>query len=132
MAAALLPGRPLLYDGQEVESPQKLGLFERELVAWGQPDSAATRAFYRRVVDLARRDRAFTVDSLQAIATSDSSDVIGYRRGNAVVLVNARDREVRFAVTGFDVAGARDLLTRRTVSGDTLVLPAYGAVVLER
>jgi glycosidase len=132
VAAALLPGRPLLYDGQEVESPQKLGLFERESVAWGQPDSAEARAFYRRVLDLTRRDRAFTVDSLQAIATSDSSDVIGFRRGNAVVLVNVRNREVRFAVTGFDVAGSRDLLTRRTVSGDTLVLPAYGAVVLER
>jgi len=132
VAAALLPGRPLLYDGQEVESPQKLGLFERDSVVWGQPHAAETRAFYRRVLDLTRRDRAFTVDSLQGIATSDSSSVIGYRRGNAVVLVNARNREVRFSVTGFDVAGARDLLTRRTVHGDTLVLPAYGAVVLER
>ena len=37
VAIALLPGRPLLYDGQEVESPQKLGLFVRESVAWDQP-----------------------------------------------------------------------------------------------
>ncbi|HTQ48585.1 MAG TPA: hypothetical protein VMI75_37770, partial [Polyangiaceae bacterium] len=59
-------------------------------------------------------------------------DVIGYRRGNAVVLVNARDHEVRFTVTGFAVVGARDLLTHRTMRGDTLALPAYGALVLER
>jgi glycosidase len=132
VAAALLPGRPLLYDGQEVESPQKLGLFERDSIVWGQPHAAEARAFYRRVLDLTRGDRAFVADSLQAIGISDSTDVIGYRRGNALVLVNARDHEVRFTVTGFDVAGARDLLTRRTVRGDTLALPAYGALVAER
>jgi glycosidase len=132
VAAALLPGRPLLYDGQEVESPQKLGLFERDSIVWNQPHAAEARAFYRRVVDLARRDRAFVRDSLRAIGISDSTDVIGYRRGNALVLVNARDHEVRFTVTGFDVAGARDLLSRRVVRGDTLVLPAYGELVLER
>ncbi len=43
VAAALLPGRPLLYDGQEVESPQKLGLFERDPIAWDQPNAAAAR-----------------------------------------------------------------------------------------
>ena len=44
VAVALLPGRPLLYNGQEVESPQKLGLFEREAIAWNQPGAAAARA----------------------------------------------------------------------------------------
>jgi hypothetical protein len=39
---------------------------------------------------------------------------------------------VRFTVTGIDVAGARDLLSGRTVRGDTLALAAYGALVLER
>ena len=43
VAMALLPGRPLLYNGQEVGSPQQLGLFQKEAVAWDQPD-AATRA----------------------------------------------------------------------------------------
>ena len=132
VVAALLPGRPLLYDGQEVESPQKLGLFERDSIVWGQPHAAEARAFYRRVLELSRRDRAFIADSLRAIGISDSSDVVGYRRGSAVVLVNVRDHEVRFTVTGFDVAGSRDLLARRMMRGDTLVLPAYGELVLER
>ena len=132
VAAALMPGRPLLYDGQEVESPQKLGLFERDSIVWSQPRASEARAFYRRVIELAQRDRAFVRDSLQAVGISDSADVIGFRRGNTLVLVNARDHEVRFTVTGFAVDGARDLLTLRAARGDTLALPAYGELVLER
>jgi len=132
VAVAMLPGRALLYDGQEVESPQQLHFFGRDSIVWGQPHAAEARSFYRRVLELSRRERAFLADSLQVIGISDSSDVIGYRRGNAVVLVNARDHEVRFTVTGFAVVGARDLLTHRTMRGDTLALPAYGALVLER
>jgi len=132
VVAALLPGRPLLYDGQEVESPQKLDFQGQDSIVWGQPGAAPARAFYRRVLDLTRGDRAFVADSLWAIGISDSTDVIGYRRGDALVLVNARDHEVRFTVTGIDVAGARDLLSGRTVRGDTLALAAYGALVLER
>jgi glycosidase len=132
VATALLPGRPLLYDGQEVESPQKLGLFEREAVAWNQPRATAARAFYQRVVRLARTDPAFTTGDFRRAETTAPDDVIAYRRGAAAVFVNARPRAVRFAVTGFDVDGARDLLSSRVQRGDTLTLPAYGAIVLER
>ena len=132
VAAALLPGRPLLYDEQEVESPQKLGLFERDSIVWGQPHAAEALAFYRKVIDLARRNRAFVADSMRAVGLSDSTDVIGYRRGNALVLVNARDHEARVGVADVRLDGARDLLTGRRVRGDTLALPAYGALVLAR
>ncbi len=132
VAMALLPGRPLLYDGQEVESPQKLALFEREAIAWNQPQAAETRAFYRRILDLTRTDSAFIAGSVEAEGTSAPRDVIAYRRGRALVVVNARNQPVTIAVTGFVVKGARDLLSRRTLRGDSLQLPAYGAFVLER
>ncbi len=132
VAEALLPGRPLLYDGQEVESPQKLGLFVRDSILWNQPGAIPARAFYRRVVTLAREDSAFLAGAFQRVVTSDSADVIAYRRGATVVLVNARDRRVRFTVTGFDANGARDLLSDHTLRGDTLALGAYGALVLRR
>ncbi len=131
VAMALLPGRPLLYDGQEVESPQKLALFEREAVRWAQPHAAAARAFYRRVLLLARTDSAFLTGDFQPASTSAPDSVIAYRRGTAVVVVNARAGAVRVTVTGVEVAGARDLLSGRVERGDTLSLPAYGAVVLQ-
>jgi len=132
VAAALLPGRPLLYDGQEVESPQKLGLFERDSLVWGQRDTLVSRAFYRRVLDLARTGTEFTYGDFAQVHTSLPHDVIGYHRGDALVLVNARPHEVRFTVTGRRVAGWVDALTDAVQRNDTVTLPAYGAVVLQR
>ncbi|MGD0483333.1 MAG: alpha-amylase family glycosyl hydrolase, partial [Gemmatimonadales bacterium] len=110
VAIALLPGRPLLYDGQEVESPQKLRLFYRDSVEWDQPHAAEARAFYRRVLLLARTDPAFRSGEFAEVGTSAQGDVIAYRRGDAVVLVNARNRDVHLTLTGVSVDRARDLL----------------------
>jgi hypothetical protein len=114
-----------------VESPQQLGLFQREAVAWEQPAAAGARAFYTEVIELAR-EPAFIAGKLAAVETSSPGAVIAYRRGDALVLVNARNSEVRFTVTGFDVKGARNLLGGAPVAGDTVTLPGYGAAVLER
>lgn len=132
VAVALLPGRPLLYNGQEVESPQKLPLFERELVEWKQPKADDARAFYRRVIELARTDPNLTGTDFSAVKTSSPNDVISYRRGDLIVLVNSRAKPVSFKVTGFEVDGARDLLTRTRIKGKTVSLPSYGALVLSR
>lgn len=130
VAAALLPGRPLLYAGQEVESPQKLGLFEREAVAWAQPDAAAARAFYARVMRLAITERALQGRAFAPVRTSAPDDVISYRRGELLVLVNARGRAVQLTVEGAEIRGTRDLLGGHRVPGDALALPPWGAVVL--
>ena len=131
VAVALLPGRPLLYNGQEVESPQKLGLFEREAIAWNQPGAGAARGFYAKVLGLARTNPALIAGDLGEVETSAPDDVIAYRRGEVVVLANVRPRPVRVAVTGADVDHASDLLSGRVQRGDTVALPAYGAVVLQ-
>jgi hypothetical protein len=131
-AMALLPGRPLIYDGQEVESPQKLGLFVRDTIAWHQPDADQARAFYRAVIALARTDSAFVTGDLLSLETSAPHDVIAYRRGAAAVLVNARAQPLRITVTGLDVNGMLDLLAHSVQHGDTVAMPAYGAMVLER
>jgi glycosidase len=130
VALALLPGRPLLYNGQEIESPQKLGLFESQAIEWKRAGADSARAFYSRVVNLARTEPALIGRDFQPVKTSAPKDVIAYRRGDLVVLVNARGRPVKVAVTGFDVVGARDLLSNETQGGD-ITLPAYGAVVLK-
>jgi len=132
VAMALMPGRPLLYNGQEVESPQKDSIFTREPIVWKQPHAAEARAFYAHVVHLARTDPAFLRGDLRRVVTSDSNDVIAYARGGALVVVNARNADARITVTGFEVKGARDLLSGHAQHGDTISLPAYGALVLER
>jgi len=129
---ALLPGRPLLYDGQEVESPQKLGLFVRDTVAWAQPDSGTVRAFYRRVLQLVLTDSSVVAGDFRPLETNAADDVIAYARGGAVVLVNTRNHAVAVVVAGCDVKGTRDRLTDRAQASDTVALAPYGAVVLER
>ena len=130
VAVALLPGRPLLYNGQEVESPQKLALFEPGPIKWNQPHATEAQAFYRRVVQLARTDASFLGRKLAPVETSAPKDVIAYRRGDALVLVNARPRAVTVTVNGVKLRGAKDLLSDRVQRGDAVALAAYGAVVL--
>jgi glycosidase len=132
VAMALLPGRPLLYNGQEIESPQTLRLFYRDPIEWNQPGADSARAFYRRVVDLARTDSAFVVGDFRAAETTAAADVIAYFRGDALVLVNARPRAVSLTVAGFKVDGSRDLLSDRVRQGETVSLPAHGTSVLAR
>jgi glycosidase len=132
VAMVLMPGRPLLYNGQEVESPQILRLFYRDPVDWNQPRAAQARAYYQRVLRLARADSAFVAGAFRQAETTAPKDVIAYLRGDALVLVNARPREIRVGVMGFAVDRARDLLSNRVQRGDTVTLRPYGAMVLVR
>ena len=132
VAVALLPGRPLLYNGQEIESPQKLGLFERQPIEWKRSGADTARAFYAAVLNLARTEPALIGSDLQPVKTSVPKDVIAYARGDLIVRVNARGRAQKVAVTGFKVDGARDLLSVTVQQGDTISLPAFGTVVLKR
>ena len=130
VAMALMPGVPLLYNGQEVESSQKLGLFEKQPVAWDQPNAAETRAFYRRIIDLARTDTAFTQGELSAVETDAANDVIAYKRGNTLVLVNTRPRAIRINLSGHNVIGMRDVFTRVALSTNHVALEPYGFTIL--
>lgn len=130
-AMALLPGRPLLYNGQEVESGQQLPLFSRELIQWNQPHAEEARAFYRRIIELCRTEPDLLGTDLADLETSAPADVIAFRRGDLAVLVNTRDRMVQVTTPGTDLAGARNLLTGRALRGASLRLPAYGVVVLK-
>jgi glycosidase len=132
VAMALLPGRPLLYNGQEVESPQKLALFQRDTIVWGQPQAAAARAFYRNILQMAETNRALVAGDFGEVETTLPDDVIAYQRGDLVVLVNSRPREVSVATPKVSLDKALDLLSDRIQRGDTLTLPAYGAKVLRR
>ena len=131
VAMALLPGPPLLYNGQAVESPQELPLFEKETIEWDQPGAEEARAFYRKVIELSKTHPSLMGDALELVVTDAEDDVIAYRRGDVVVLVNARNRPVRVMPDGVSVDGARDLLSGLVHRGEAVELPRYGAVVLE-
>ena len=132
VAVALLPGRPLLYNGQEIESPQKLALFERGPIAWNQPHADEARAFYRRVVELARTEPSL-------VGTEDPAGDDQRAQGRHRVSAGRGGRARQSARPGAPrdgdrerrkVRGAKDLLSDRVQRGDAVALAAYGAVVL--
>jgi glycosidase len=129
VALALLPGRPLLYNGQEVESPQKLNLFTKEAVQWDQPDGAAARDFYSEIVELATTNPDFISGPLDTVIVDNPADVIAYRRGNSIVLVNPRSRAVSVALN--QTAGGRDLLSGKPLEGTRIHLSPYEVAILE-
>jgi glycosidase len=131
VAMALLPGPPLIYNGQEVESPQILGLFAREAIEWSQPDADGARAFYRQVIHLSRNHQDLAFGSLTTVRTDQPDDVIAYRRDGVVVLVNARPTPARVAVHDVVLDGARELLFGGVLGPGPLELGPYGAVVAE-
>lgn len=132
VATVLLPGRPLLYNGQEVEAPEKLPLFERQPVAWRQPHGAEALAFYAKVLRLATTEPDLLRGDFAEVATSAPTDLIAFRRGKIVVLVNPRSRAVQATVTGVSLRGATDLLGGRTLLHDRVTLPPHGAMILKR
>src|SRR3989442_12874140 len=82
VAMALLPGRPLIYNGQGVESPQKLGLFVRDPIAWEQPRPAEARAFYRGVMQVVRADSPLVTGGLRGVVSTPAGEVIAPLRGD--------------------------------------------------
>jgi YD repeat-containing protein len=131
VAMTLLPGVPSLYNGQEVESPQRISLFDRQPIKWDQPDAENTRSFYARVIQLERTQPAFAGNDLEPITTSNPRDVIAYRRANVAVLVNTRARPVTVELYGTNITGGRDLLSDRVQPGNAIELDGYCAAVIE-
>ena len=127
VAMALLPGTPMLYNGQEVESPQKLGLFVKEPIVWDQPGAERSRAFYRSIIELSRTDD-FVRGDLAALPVPVGNDVIAYRRNNTFVLVNTRPRPITFTLPG--AAGKRNVLSDGSQPDDVIALSPYGYLVL--
>ncbi|MDX1531043.1 MAG: alpha-amylase family glycosyl hydrolase [Rhodothermales bacterium] len=95
VVAITLPGVPLLYNGQEVGSEQRLPLFEQMAIEWDQ--NPEMRRFYDALLALRAESPALQYGALEPIDTA-GPDVIAYYRmeagEEALVLVNARDRAV--------------------------------------
>jgi hypothetical protein len=74
---------------------------------------------------------AFVSGELQPLVTDAPADVIAYTRGDVVVLVNARARDIPVSVHGRILHRARDLIDGWVQSGETVMLSAFGTAVLD-
>jgi glycosidase len=96
VVAFTLPGKPLIYNGQEVGYAKKLAFFERDPIDWEEHD-AETRAFYTRLCDLYRTHRALYEGSMEKVHTDRDDRVYSFWRKASgepplLVVANLSDR----------------------------------------
>ncbi|MEM1055475.1 MAG: alpha-amylase family glycosyl hydrolase [Bacteroidota bacterium] len=133
-AMLLLPGFPLVYNGQEFADPQRIPLFEKQPIQREQGEAGTTmRAFFDDLLDLRASHEAFVEGTASTVAHDQPETVIAYRltHGDTAMLVVTNTRPEAVTVT-LEAApeGAESVFGTGTLNGATVALPAHGYSVL--
>ncbi len=127
-----LPGMPLIYTGQEVGLDRALEFFKKDTPpAWGsRPD---VTEFYRTLNNLKHTSPELAAGLKGApveMLPTASDDVLAFRRGDVLTIVNLSSHENRLFNEVPSVEGLSDIFTGTTVIPDRL--PAGGYLVFAR
>lgn len=122
-----LPGMPLIYTGQEVGLDRAFEFFKKDAAPdWnGGKDYTA---FYKTLNALrhARTELSSSAaDSPVVPLPTASADVLAFRRGNVVTIVNLGPGEARLFDTAPDLRGMTELFTGKTSLPETLQAGGY-------
>lgn len=133
IAASLLKGVPMIYNGQEVGTPFRLTFpFTGADINWAlNPELKAT---YKKIIGFRNSSAAIRGGTLQSYSTAD---VLAFTKelGNEKVLVlsNVRNNTINYNVPA-TLSGTNwtDVMTGTSVAmGATVNLPAYGYLILK-
>ncbi|MCB2407630.1 alpha-amylase family glycosyl hydrolase [Hymenobacter lucidus] len=137
--AAMLPGMPMVYTGQEAALKKRLAFFDKDTIEW---NSYPLEDFYTKLLTLKRQHPALLngdpCSQLQTLAPTDSANVYAFmrRKGEAAVLVavNVAAKPRPLQLAGVLEGGYREIFTGKMqrLDADTkLALPPHGYVVYE-
>lgn len=128
--AFALPGRPLIYSGQEVGNPRRLAFFERDPIDWHTPEAASYREFYTRLCALYHQYPVLQRGTMKRLRT----------RNPVYAFERTTPREVPLmVVTNLSSAPAQwdvprgnwlDLLSDRSFTGGRVALAPWSAHIL--
>lgn len=131
VAMTYMPGVPMLYNGQEVGSMQRLNLFDDIPISWNDPQGM--RGFFTQLYRLYREQEVLRRGTYTYL--NISPEVISYERkidDGILVICNVRNKDVSFPLpTGYARIGLRDLFSGDTFLQDTLLLAPYEYRVLK-
>ncbi|UOQ71950.1 alpha-amylase family glycosyl hydrolase [Hymenobacter cellulosilyticus] len=140
--AALLPGMPMVYTGQEAGLKKRLAFFDKDTINWG---NYPLENFYTKLLTLKKHHPALlngdACSQFTALPTPDSTDVYAFsrRKNEATVLVAvnvaAKPRQWALPQNQNLEGNYRELFSGKLqrLSADTkLPLPPHGYVVYER
>ena len=134
-----LPGIPLIYNGQEVDSNKQLKFFEKDLIDWNftSARSKNAQAFYKKLISLKTKNSALwngaAGGSYERIK-NDSAYVVSYQRtkgANKVIVVLNPSNMPQTARVEFTKDGKTYYLystgkTTKFTSAKTVSLKAWG------
>lgn len=135
----MLPGIPLIYNGQEVGSSRLLSLFEKEEVDWTS-DSLGFRSLYTMLNSIRASEESARRGDLHFVRVSDSTAVFAFTRSideamPVFTAVNLAQRESAFVCARPDDLEGEKLLSigRVEVTSDSLriTLPPYGYIIMK-
>ena len=137
MAAVLIntfPGVPLLYNGQEVGSKEKLGLFEKHEIDWTK--GKQWREFYTEVFKIRKTNPALSAGDYQYVKNSDPEKIYSFIRtdGRNTLLIVTNFSNIQKTATLtlpkiFPSLGYIDAFTEEPVAYkfvQTITLPKFG------
>ncbi|TGE15193.1 alpha-amylase family glycosyl hydrolase [Hymenobacter elongatus] len=138
--AALLPGMPMVYSGQESALKKRLAFFEKDTINWG---NYPLEDFYTKLLTLKKHNQALlngdVCSQFRALPAADSSDVYAFlrRKNNAAVLVavNVADKPRQLRLQHVMEGSYREIFTgrmQRLATGTKLALPPHGYQVYEQ
>lgn len=137
MAAVLtatFPGVPLLYNGQEVGSKEKLGLFEKHEIDWTH--GGEWTEFYSQLYGIRRNNPALAAGDYQYVKNSIPDRIYSFirtdGRNTLLVVVNFSDRQQTATLTlpkVFPALGYIDAFTEKPVAYkfvQSVTVPKFG------
>ncbi|PJJ48072.1 alpha-amylase family glycosyl hydrolase [Hymenobacter chitinivorans] len=137
--AALLPGMPMVYSGQEAGLKKRLAFFDKDLINWA---NYPLENFYTKLLTLKKHHPALlngdACSQFQPLPTPDSTDVYAFvrRKNGAAVLVavNVASKPRQLSLPQPLEGNSRELFSGKVLrlsAGTKLPLPPHGYVVYE-
>ena len=127
-------GMPLIYNGQEIGDPDTLNYFTDAKVKWERVDHKMLNTV-RTLIALHHQQPALAESAPVEFLNTSHPDVLAWRRGNVVVVVNFADYDVEAAIEGLEAGSYEQWLNSQTVYGGpsvtTLSLEASPSIPME-
>ena len=107
-------GMPLLYQGQEIGDPDTLNYFTDAKVQWNKVDRKMQNTV-RTLIALHHTQPSLAADAPVEFLSTDNPQVLAYRRGNVVVVLNLGKSDVNVKVNGIEAGTYTQWLDDKTI-----------------
>ena len=107
-------GMPLIYNGQEIGDPDTLNYFTDAKVKWQMVDRKMLNTV-RKLIALHHQQPSLAADAPVTFLPTSQPDVLAWKRGPVVAIVNFGSKEASTIVTDFPAGSYEQWLDSKTI-----------------